>query len=521
LKKKLIVTLATLLLIIGNVIPVLAAEDVTVEFTTDKNTYTAQDKIIVLGKVLRGTEPGKGTSPTLMLKNPSGKLVEAFQWEDSAITSSGQIGKIITLGKDLVDGTYVITLSALNAKQVSKEIHITGYGSTPTPTPQKELKMSTNKVEYKTGEAVDIAGSVTAGGNPQSGLDIIITAEKNGTKIGTDGSAKTGNDGNFHYSYTIPSNTTAGKVTIKASLADRSITVSKDINVSVESTPPPPPPSTDPTPTPPPTTNPTPTPDPTPVPIPKPVQPPVQPDVNKVTSESTVITGNAEKGTTIAITDKNLLTLTGKTDANGHFSIPLGKKIKAGTKLYVTSIKEEMLSKETIVVVVEAEDRTPPVAPEVKDLKDNDKIIKGKTEAGAKLTIKVGNHIIATGTADQNGMFSIQIKEQKAGTVLTVIATDRAGNVSKNTMVVVEDATPPSIPTISSVTSTKIIGKAEAGTTVYVKVGKTIIGVATVNSKGNYSVSFKQQKAGTNLSVYAKDKAGNIGKSKMVIVPKK
>jgi hypothetical protein len=251
------------------------------------------------------------------------------------------------------------------------------------------------------------------------------------------------------------------------------------------------------------------------------VQPPVPPDVNKVTSESTVITGNAESGTTIAITDKKQLTLTGKTDAKGHFSIPLSKKLAVGTKLYATSIKEERLSEVRIIEVVEAEHRTTPASPDVKALKDIDKFLTGKSEPGAKITVKVGNQIISTGTADQHGMFSISIKPLKAGTIVNVTATDRAGNVSKNTVVVVKDATPPSIPTISIVTSTKITGKAEAGATVYVKAGKAIIGVATVNSKGNYSVSFKQQKAGTILSVYAKDKAGNIGKSKMVTVPKK
>ncbi|MBP0724380.1 hypothetical protein J5Y03_04165 [Bacillus sp. RG28] len=709
-KKNLIVTLATLLLLIGNVLPALAAGNVTIDFNTDKENYTAQSKILVTGTVLKGTEAGRGTSPTLMLKNESGDPIEVYQWKDSEISSDGTISKTITLGKKLVDGAYVIIISALNT-QVSKTIHITGYGSNPTPTPQKELSINTDKFDYKPGEKIELTGTVKSGDLPQSGVDITITFKKNGEKIGADGKVTSVSDGTFHYSYQIPSDTTTGKYLISASLADgsqkeiyvnvestpapqkelsfntnksdynsgetvdilgtvksgnmpqsgvdvtivvkkdgtkigadgkatsvsdgtfhylyqipsdatsgkylitasladgskkeininvatpaphyvlnmntdkgdyktgdnvkisgnitagstlqsdveliinvekegktiftdesvksgkdgkfyysykipatseagkytikvslwydSSTSVSKPINVSINSTPPTPVP--DPIP-------PTPTPDPTPVPIPKPVEAPVPPDVNKVTSESTVITGNAELGTTIAITDKKQLTITGKTDANGHFSISLSNKFKAGTILYATAIKEERLSKETIIEVVEAGDRTTPDAPKVKDLLDIDKFIKGKAEAGSKLTIKVGSQIIATGTADQNGEFSIPIKEQKAGTVLIVTATDSTGNVSKETLVEVKDTTPPEMPSVSRVTYNEISGKAEAGSKITIKVGSQIITTGTTDQNGEFTLSIKEQKAGTVLIVTATDNAGNVSKETFVEV---
>ena len=67
-----------------------------------------------------------------------------------------------------------------------------------------------------------------------------------------------------------------------------------------------------------------------------------------------------------------------------------------------------------------------------KDLKEQiEKLeVTGKAEAGATVTAKVGNTEIGTATADQKGKFSINISKQKSGTVITITATDVAGNTS-------------------------------------------------------------------------------------------
>lgn len=80
---------------------------------------------------------------------------------------------------------------------------------------------------------------------------------------------------------------------------------------------------------------------------------------------------------------------------------------------------------------------------------------------------------------------------------------------------VIKDTTPPSKPVVNNVkrTSTAVTGKAEAGSTVIIKKGKTVIGKGTANSKGVFSVKIKTQKAKSALTVTATDKAGNTSKA--------
>ncbi|MEH7304911.1 Ig-like domain-containing protein [Neobacillus drentensis] len=244
---------------------------------------------------------------------------------------------------------------------------------------------------------------------------------------------------------------------------------------------------------------------------------PVKPEVNPVTSESTVITGKSEKGTEVIFTDKKDLTLTAKAET-GTFSIPLKNKIAAGTVLYAKA--KDANGKESPELRIIVVDKTPPNAPTVKEVGDNDKKITGKAEADSKVIVKAGKTTLGSGTADKNGNFSILIKAQKAGTILTVTATDKAGNASKAVNVTVKDKTPPTVPTVNNVksSSTKITGKTEAGAKVYVKDGKKVIGSTTANNKGEYSITIKKQKRGTTLYVYAQDKSGNTSKSRKVIV---
>ncbi|PUB16653.1 S8 family serine peptidase [Paenisporosarcina sp. OV554] len=250
--------------------------------------------------------------------------------------------------------------------------------------------------------------------------------------------------------------------------------------------------------------------------ISKPVPAPNQPDVNEVTSESIKITGNAAPNTTVAITDKNQFTLTGKVGEDGQFSIPLSPKLKAGLNLYATVINESGLeSKETKIVVV---DKTAPSIPLIS--KVTYRGISGKAEIGSKVYAKAGKVIIGSSVVNSKGIYSITFKSQKVGTIINVYAVDKSGNVGAAKKVLIKDITPPAIPSVKSITNTKVIGKAEPGAKVYVKKGKVIIGSGIATNKGIYSVSYKKQKVETVLYVYAKDKAGNTSKAKKIVVKK-
>ncbi|MGG0175934.1 S8 family serine peptidase [Gottfriedia acidiceleris] len=73
--------------------------------------------------------------------------------------------------------------------------------------------------------------------------------------------------------------------------------------------------------------------------------------------------------------------------------------------------------------------------PNVNQIDENDPKISGSTLANATITIKINDVVIATGKADSKGIFSIQIKQQKVGTELSVYAKDSTGNESSATKV--------------------------------------------------------------------------------------
>ncbi|OCA89871.1 hypothetical protein A8L44_02740 [Bacillus sp. FJAT-27986] len=246
---------------------------------------------------------------------------------------------------------------------------------------------------------------------------------------------------------------------------------------------------------------------------------PSTPSVNAVSDKSTSVTGKTETGAKVTVKAGSKTLGTATANSKGNYAVKI-KKQKAGTSLSVSATdKAGNASKAKTVKVA---DKTAPSAPSVNTVSDKSTTVAGKTEAGAKVTVKSGSKTLGTATANSKGNYTVKIKKQKAGTSLSVTATDKAGNTSKAKNVKVADKTAPSAPSVNTVksSSTKVTGKTESSAKVTVKVGSKTLGTATANSKGNYTVKIKKQKAGTSLSVTAKDKAGNTSKAKTIKVKK-
>jgi hypothetical protein len=249
--------------------------------------------------------------------------------------------------------------------------------------------------------------------------------------------------------------------------------------------------------------------------------PPSKPIVNAVSDKDSAVTGKAEAGATVYVKNGSAALGSAVAISSQSFSVKINKQ-KAGTKLSVYAIDPS--GNQGPAATVTVQDKTAPAMPSVSSVSDQDKKVTGKAEAGSTVTVKAGSKVLKSGMADSKGNFTITLATaQKAGTVLYVAATDKAGNVSPARKVTVVDKTPPAAPKVNkvTVTSTSVTGKAEASSTVYVKAGKNVIGQAKANKSGSYSVKIKKQKAGTVLYVYAKDKAGNTGKATKTTVKKK
>ncbi|MES9682619.1 Ig-like domain-containing protein, partial [Gottfriedia acidiceleris] len=244
---------------------------------------------------------------------------------------------------------------------------------------------------------------------------------------------------------------------------------------------------------------------------------PEKPSVYELTDQSTSVTGTAEIGSTIIVKVGTMVLGTAITQTEGKYLITIPKQ-KAGIILTVTATDQSGNVSEAREVTVK--DVTAPSIPVVNEITESSTSVTGTAEVGSLITVKAGTMELGTAMTTDEGNYSVTIAKQKAGIILTVIATDNVGNVSNAKEVTVKDITPPSIPTVDEVTdkSTSVTGTTESGSVVTVKVGASIIGTSIAGLDGKYAVLIAKQKAGTKLTVTAIDEAGNISEAKEVTV---
>lgn len=446
-----------------------AAENETIPAAKGKDvTYTFFD--------LDKKDPGDVTPPSKPLVEPVGD-------QNTAVYGLSEPGATVyvqrnasTIGSGTTDdlgafkvpipkqkaGTVLTIFAKDRAGNRSEAVKITVIDKTPPGVPIVNEVGDSDKV---------VTGTAEAGST--------IRVEKAGSKLGN---AKTGADGKF--SVPLPSAQKAGTVLyVTATDPAGNLSPAKKVTV-VDKT------------------------------------PPKAPTINPVSDKDQRVTGTAEAGSTISVKSGNTKLGTAKSGSDGKFSVSLPSIQKADTVLSVTATdkagNESPASKVTVL------DRTAPNAPIVSPVSNKDKAVKGTAEGGSSVTVKAGSKVLNSSKAGADGKFTVTLSSvQKAGTVLSVTATDKAGNVSPAKKITVIDKTPPAIPTVSPVSDRdkKVTGKAETGSKVTVKAGSKVLNNATANKNGKYAVSLKStQKAGTVLYVTATDNAGNVSKARKVTV---
>ncbi|MDQ0882988.1 S8 family serine peptidase [Peribacillus sp. V2I11] len=248
-----------------------------------------------------------------------------------------------------------------------------------------------------------------------------------------------------------------------------------------------------------------------------------KPAVTAISDKDTKINGKIpadfNTGTVSIYTVKKQLA-TVKINGEKTFTATIAKQT-AGTTISTRLIDNS--GNKSIPVSFKVADKTAPARPSVNTVGDNSVKVTGKAEAGSSVTVKTGSTVLGKANSNSAGNFTVTMsKKQKAGKVLSVTATDKAGNISSIKTVTVADKTAPSKPTVNTVTTktTKVTGKAEANSTVSIKASGKVIGSATATTKGTFSVKIPKQKAGKNLYTFAKDKAKNVSESRKVTVKK-
>nr|WP_277952808.1 Ig-like domain-containing protein [Staphylococcus warneri] len=433
------------------------------------------------------TFPDGTTAPTVPTINP-------VTSEDKTITGKAEPGSTVTVtfpdgttatGKTDENGNYVIDIPANEDLKGGETLPVTA-----TDKDGNESQPTTTVVTDTTAPSVPTINPVTSDDTQITGK-----AEPNSTVTVTfpDGTTATGKtDENGNYVIDIPSNEDLkGGETLPVTATDKDGNTSEPATTVVTDT-----------------------------------TAPTVPTINPVTSEDKTITGKAEPGSTVTVTFPDGTTATGTTDNNGNYviNIPTNEDLKGGETLPVTSTDKDGNTSEPASTVVT--DTTAPSVPTVNPVTSDDTQITGKAEPGSTVTVTFPDGTTATGTADQDGNYVIDIpsnEDLKGGETLPVTSTDKDGNQSEPAKTVVTDTTAPSVPTINPVTSedTQITGKAEPGSTVTVTFPDGTTTTGKTDENGNYVIdipSNEDLKGGETLPVTATDKDGNTSEPATTVV---
>ncbi|MBZ8171997.1 LPXTG cell wall anchor domain-containing protein, partial [Staphylococcus cohnii] len=134
---------------------------------------------------------------------------------------------------------------------------------------------------------------------------------------------------------------------------------------------------------------------------------------------------------------------TGTADDEGNYTIdiPSNVDLEGGEEIVVTSTDKDGNTSEEATTTVT--DTTAPEAPTVEEVTSEDTQISGTAEPGSEVTVTFPDGTTATGTADSEGNYTVDIPSNvdlKGGEELQVTATDKNGNVSKPSIVIVSDS---------------------------------------------------------------------------------
>ncbi|MBC1406044.1 hypothetical protein HB769_14530, partial [Listeria welshimeri] len=152
-----------------------------------------------------------------------------------------------------------------------------------------------------------------------------------------------------------------------------------------------------------------------------------QTTINKVTTESTNVSGTAEPNATIVIKDgSNNVIASGRAGSDGIYSFSIPKQAE-GTLLVAEASADGFTSEASTLVVRDGINQTT-----INALTSESTIVSGTAEANASIVISNATGELGSGKVGSDGKYSITIPAQPAGTVVTAVATlgDKSSSAS-------------------------------------------------------------------------------------------
>ncbi|QWN35843.1 BapA prefix-like domain-containing protein [Cobetia sp. 4B] len=244
------------------------------------------------------------------------------------------------------------------------------------------------------------------------------------------------------------------------------------------------------------------------------------------------LTGTAGAGSSVAIYDSDTLLDTVEADGEGNWSLELTTPLSEGEHS-LTAVATDPAgnisdASDAFIITI---DTLPPDAPELEN--SDGTTLSGTGEPGSAITV-INNEgeIVGETTVDDDGNFTLDLSpEQEDGAELTATATDGAGNESESSAPITVDAAAPEAPLITAVNDNAepvtgelssgdstndqtptLMGTAEAGSSVAVYDGDTLLKTVEADAEGNWSLELSEPLAEGehNLSAIATDASGNV-----------
>lgn len=170
--------------------------------------------------------------------------------------------------------------------------------------------------------------------------------------------------------------------------------------------------------------------------------PPDAPIVDPVDSSATKVTGIAEAGTTITVTNPSGTSWNGTAGNDGRYEVTITAQ-PAGTQLSVTATDAAGGQSAATTRTVTVAPVTPPTPPQPAkpsvvppEIKISDRSMKGTAEPLSTITVTRGATVLGTAVADGAGNFDVTLSAPAIGDKLSVTAT-KNGQVSDALVVTV------------------------------------------------------------------------------------
>ncbi|MFE8045399.1 Ig-like domain-containing protein, partial [Brenneria goodwinii] len=190
----------------------------------------------------------------------------------------------------------------------------------------------------------------------------------------------------------------------------------------------------------------------------------------QVAEDGTSVSGSAEAGSIVTITDADGNVLGSITvGEDGSFNVPLSPALTNGEE--ISAVVSDAAGNASAPVSVAAPDLTAPTAPADLLVAEDGALVSGTAEAGSTVTITdADGNVLGSVTAGEDGSFNVPLSPALTnGEEISAVASDAAGNASAPVSVAAPDSTAPDAPVAAiSDDGTTVNGTAEAGSLVTV-----------------------------------------------------